>query len=223
MILIFDLDDTLYDERTFAISGFRAVARFLKQRHNLPEKECFEEMRKIESERSHIFDRVLQGYGIYSRVLLRNCVKVYRSHRPSISLFPDAARCLKRFQQFPLYVVTDGHKQVQLNKLKMLGLWEDNIVRRSLRTNAYGQKYAKPNSFCFDLIARREKEPPENIIYVADNPSKDFLIKRNGYKTVRLMRGHYKDLNLGPEYEAHIRINNLDELTFDIIQMLGLI
>ena len=31
--LLIDLDDTLYDERTYVLSGFRAVAEELAQRH----------------------------------------------------------------------------------------------------------------------------------------------------------------------------------------------
>ena len=38
MILVFDLDDTLYDEITFVYSGFSAVSKYLSLQFNLNEK-----------------------------------------------------------------------------------------------------------------------------------------------------------------------------------------
>ena len=36
MIIVFDLDDTLYDERTYVMSGFAAVAEMLHDRFGWP-------------------------------------------------------------------------------------------------------------------------------------------------------------------------------------------
>ena len=38
MILVFDLDDTLYDEIAFVYSGFSAVSKYLSLQFNLNEK-----------------------------------------------------------------------------------------------------------------------------------------------------------------------------------------
>jgi putative hydrolase of the HAD superfamily len=221
MVLIFDLDDTLYDERSYALSGFRAVAHYLNKTHGLPEAKIYREMVLIEAERGQIFDRVLLNHGAYSKLLVKQCVKIYRQHPPKLRPFPDAVRCLRRFRGFPIYVLTDGHKEVQLKKLKALKLWKSRHIKHSYRTNAYGKRYAKPHSHCFDLIAKREGEKPENIVYIGDNPSKDFLIKRKGFKTVRVKRGHHKTLDLGPEYEAHVIVHNLDQLTLKTLKKLG--
>ena len=41
MILIFDLDDTLYKEKEFVKSGFKAVSRYLHLKFKLNEKKIF--------------------------------------------------------------------------------------------------------------------------------------------------------------------------------------
>ena len=58
MILIFDLDDTLYKEREFVKSGFKAVSRYLHFKFNLNEKKIFLQLLKIlkKNGRGKIFD-----------------------------------------------------------------------------------------------------------------------------------------------------------------------
>ena len=46
-IIIFDLDDTLYEERTFVESGFRAVAEYLEKHFKINKKELFEDLKNI--------------------------------------------------------------------------------------------------------------------------------------------------------------------------------
>ena len=41
LVLVFDLDDTLYDELTYVHSGFRAVSSFLEAEYNLPAEASF--------------------------------------------------------------------------------------------------------------------------------------------------------------------------------------
>ncbi len=70
----------------------------------------------------------------------------------------------------------------------------------------------------FDLICRREGLTPDQVIYVGDNPRKDFVgIKPLGFRTVRILRGNYAHLAADAAHEAHRRIHSLDELTSEFI------
>jgi len=44
--IIFDLDDTLYPEKKFIMSGFRAVAKYLSKKHKLNYNEVFKILKK---------------------------------------------------------------------------------------------------------------------------------------------------------------------------------
>ena len=62
MIIVFDLDDTLYVELEYVKSGFQAVSSFLEQRFGLASEETFGAMMDIlESHgRGAVFDRLSQ-------------------------------------------------------------------------------------------------------------------------------------------------------------------
>src|SRR5437016_1407633 len=112
MILIFDLDHTLYDEFDFVRGGLRAVAEHLSPLLQAPAPELYEEMWNLlqKEGRGSVFDETLRAYGKLSKANVARCLAIYRLHKPSLTLYPDAERCLSRFKSIPLYIVTDGNK-----------------------------------------------------------------------------------------------------------------
>ncbi|MDA4848645.1 HAD family hydrolase [Hoeflea poritis] len=214
MILIFDLDDTLYDERSFVISGLRAVANHGEAEFGWDAETSLQFMTGIldRKGRGSIFDDWLAAQGECTRGRVKECVKVYRHHRPALSLFPAARAVLDRYRTvFPLYLVTDGHKIVQKNKVDALGLWPD--FRRVMITNRFGRHNAKPSTHCFERIRKGERCDWSDMIYVGDNPSKDFVnLNRIGARTVRVLTGIHRDRKASPEFDAQNTITDLDAL-----------
>ena len=220
-VLVFDLDDTLYPELSYVHSGFRAVAAFLSPLLGVPAEALAVGMIAEEATqgRGEVFDNVLRQHGRWTRPLVAACLRTYRQHRPQLALHPDAERCLARFADWPLYLVTDGHKEVQARKVAALGM--AGRVRHAYLTNRYGRHRAKPDPHVFDLICRREGAAPAQVLYVGDNPRKDFVgIKPLGYRTVRILRGNYAHLEADAAHEADRRIHTLDELTEEVLDML---
>jgi putative hydrolase of the HAD superfamily len=220
-VLVFDLDDTLYPELSYVYSGFRAVATFLSPRLEVPVAALTAGMVAEEAAqgRGQVFDNVLRQHGRWSKALVAACLRTYRQHRPELVLYPDAERCLTRFAAGPLYLVTDGHKEVQARKVAALHL--NARVRHAYLTNRYGRHRAKPDPHVFELICRRERVAPGEVIYVGDNPRKDFVgIKPRGFRTVRILRGNYAHLAADAAHEAHQRIHTLDELTEQFVAKL---
>jgi putative hydrolase of the HAD superfamily len=215
VVLVFDLDDTLYNEVMFVQSGFRAVAEFLYQAYAVPIQDSYSLMvEELKSGRGHIFNDILLHFKIFSEKTVEKCISIYRSHEPNIKLYDDAIECLRRFKNVPVYIVTDGNKLVQKNKLIALGLYD--TVKFCFITHRYGVKNAKPSPHCFLKICKWEKVEPCEVVYIGDNPHKDFLgIKALGFKSVRIMRGHFKDVVKPEKFEADRKIQSLDELTME--------
>ena len=212
-VLVFDLDDTLYPELSYVHSGFRAVAAFLSPVLGESAETLAAGMMAEEAAqgRGQVFDNVLRKHGRWSKALVAACLRAYRQHRPSISLFPDAERVLTRFAHLPLYLVTDGHKEVQARKVAALGL--ASRVRHAYLTNRYGRHRAKPDPHVFQLICQREGVAPAEVTYVGDNVKKDFVgIKPLGFGTVRILRGNYAHYQADATHEAARTIGSLDEL-----------
>ncbi|MFA5822196.1 MAG: HAD family hydrolase [Thermodesulfovibrionales bacterium] len=218
MILVFDLDDTLYEEMSFVESGFRAVTEFLAAIYKIPKNDLFELMMlNLENGRGKIFDELLTNYGIFSKKLVGACISVYRYHRPNIKLYQDAIDCIERFKSLPKYIVTDGNKIVQENKINALNL--NNKIKRYFITHRFGIKNAKPSPYCFNLICKIEKVQPSEVVFIGDNPTKDFVgIKPIGFKTIRLLRGNFKVIRLDPSFEADFEINSFTELTDSFLE-----
>ena len=217
-VLVFDLDDTLYPELSYVHSGFRAVAAFLSPVLGMPTEALAADMIAEETAhgRGQVFDNVLRQYGRWTKTLVAACLRTYRKHHPELALYPDAERCLSRFAEWPLYLVTDGHKEVQARKVAALEVAVQ--VRHAYLTNRYGRHRAKPAPHVFELICRREGVAASQVIYVGDNPRKDFVgIKPLGFRTVRILRGNYAHLAADAAHEAHRRIHSLDELTEEYV------
>lgn len=212
MVLVFDLDDTLYEELTFVKSGFQAVADFLQERYGISAQPSLELMlQKLEDGRGRIFDDLLIHHGIYQKELVKKCIAVYRLHQPKISLYPEANACLKRLHNYPQYIVTDGNKLVQENKINALGL--NQRVKFCYLTHRYGIKNAKPSPYCFQKICEREQVTPKEVVYIADNPYKDFVgIKPLGFKTIRVLTGQFREVKMSDQYEASVQIASLAKL-----------
>ena len=215
MIPIFDLDDTLYPESEYVESGFRAVARWGASRFGWPETRSFERMREllIRHGRGRVFDLWLKLEGARpTRCLVDAAVRAYRHHDPEIRL-PEPHRVLleRLAAQGPLYLVTDGHKVVQAKKVEALGIAP--LFVGIYITHRYGRAAAKPSPHCFELIRRRAGVSWEKMVYVGDNPAKDFVtLNPLGMPTVRVLTGRHASDPAAPGFEAVHRIFRLTEL-----------
>ncbi len=214
MVLIFDLDDTLYDEMSFVISGLRAVARHGEAAFgwNAAASLAFMQATLREQGRGQVFDEWLRAHGRWSRSQVTRCLGVYRQHPPDIVLAPAALPILQRYQgQLPLYLVTDGHKGVQARKVRALGL--EPFFKRIFITHRFGIQHAKPSLHCFDIIRRAERCDWPELVYVGDNPAKDFVsLNQQGALTVRVSTGSHASAVAQPGYDARHTIASLGKL-----------
>lgn len=208
-IIIFDLDDTLYDSRIFTEQGFINISvhlsKILKIKKNIIYKDLIK-FSKIDKKKT--INLILNKYKLPKKYLF-TCIKIYRYSKKNLYLYNDAKLLLRHLSDKNLYLVTDGNKLVQRLKIKSLKL--KKYFKKMLITNEYGLKFNKPSIYCFKKIANLEKVSLENLIYIGDNPNKDFLIKKFGVKTVRIKRGIYKNINLSQKYEANYNFDSLDK------------
>ena len=100
MILVFDLDDTLYEEIEFVKSGFKAVADYLHKNYSINKEKAFSIMLQEleENGRGKIFNTVLKHFNVFSLKEVKKCLTIYRLHKPVIQLSSSGEQCLKRFK-----------------------------------------------------------------------------------------------------------------------------
>jgi len=222
VIISFDLDNTLYNENSFVESGFKVVSKYLWQEYSIPKEASYSFLQKRfkKNGRKKILDELLKEFDIYSKKNVLKCLSVYRNHSPKIKLDPEANACLRRFKDFSLYLVTDGNKIVQKNKIKALGL--NDRLRFCFLTSNYGMKNSKPSPFCFKKICQLENVKPSQVFYVGDDPNKDFVgIKPLGFKTIRILQGPFKNIKKNKKFEADYFIRSLSELNIEFIKKIS--
>jgi putative hydrolase of the HAD superfamily len=215
-VVVFDLDDTLYLERDFVRSGFRAVDRWLAREHGAPG--LFEHAwRRFEAgQRGRIFDQALPRLGLAAApALVQRLVQVYRDHEPEIALLPEAVELLAGLRpRCRLALLTDGYQATQRRKVGALGL--ESHCRPIVYTDAFGRAHWKPSPKGFLSIQGRFDLPPARFVYVGDNPAKDFRAARAlGWRTIRIRHPdgeHARARAASAADDAHCTIARLADL-----------
>ena len=213
--VIFDLDDTLYNERTYVECAMLNVSGYFHQKYGLDTDNVYAELMCIldKSGRGKVFDEFMAKHDIDEDVM--NIVSVYRDTRPSLELYDDARDIIDelRSRNILLGIITDGCSQVQHNKVSGLNIWEifDDIVITDDYDNA-----AKPSTVPYKMILEKHKNiNASECIYIGDNPNKDFVgAKELGMATARIIRnvGQHMNTQVSADLEADISIHSLLEI-----------
>lgn len=208
--VVFDLDDTLYSEIEYVKSGFRSIA------DDLNNPDIYNILWDLfKADKKNVYQRA--GF---NDELCKHCISIYRNHMPTISL-PEESKDILDFLKgygIKLGIITDGRPEGQHNKIKALGL--DKLVDEIIVTDELGGiEYRKPNKTAFKLMSEKLNVEYDEMIYVGDNPEKDFYIGSVlPITTVRLINsGIYGDKPYLGECREHYKIDSLEELNEYII------
>ena len=218
--IILDLDDTLYPERDYVLSGFRAVARWLEPQLNLPAEQTSEELKQLfdEGARINTFNTWLSTRKIdaeQAEQWVSGMLDIYRSHTPEISLSTEVVNVLEQLRRDSMLgLITDGRRQQQRKKVDALDLarWFTAIVV----SDELGQEHWKPSPKPYLTVLEQLNITAKEAIYVADNPTKDFLgARRVGMASLRLRcdgRLHCRVEPPTPDHAPDAEIERFGEL-----------
>jgi putative hydrolase of the HAD superfamily len=198
--VVFDLDDTLYPERDYAIGGFRAASAWAQRTLGLPDLTDHLTRRLDEGHLGRSFALVLQDVKPdHAPDDLKNLIRAYGSHRPSLRLFDDAARVLDHYAGRRLGLITDGHDKTQQAKVAALGITDrfGSIVYTGAL--APDRAFHKPHPYAFELVEAALGAPGDRFAYVGDNPAKDFIAPNaRGWVTVLIDRPAHRPQRIHP-------------------------
>jgi putative hydrolase of the HAD superfamily len=190
--IVFDLDDTLYDEVDYCRSGLACVADFLAGRSETSRAEHFFEalwQQFTSGNRTRTFNAALDELGMtYDDKLIAELIEVYRNHEPKIALPTDSKKTLDRLsKRYTLALLTDGFLPAQQLKVRALGI--EHYFKSIVYTEQLGRQFWKPSPAGFEKLLQNLQVEPKNAVYVADNEKKDFIAPRQlGLHTIRITR-----------------------------------
>jgi putative hydrolase of the HAD superfamily len=212
LCIVFDLDDTLYLERDYVLSGFRAVGKWVESNLNLANFAGRASELFAGGAGSATFQETLNVLGCQPEPhLLSAMVDVYRTHTPEISLPPDSTHCLAVMGDVArLGLITDGRPLAQHAKCERLGL--PDLLSTIVCTGSWGAAFHKPHKRAFEFMERQLGSRDDTFVYVADNPLKDFTAPlARGWTTVRIRRpgGLYAHLESSTDCAPHKQLEDL--------------
>ncbi len=177
--IIFDLDDTLYKEKEYVASGFKAVSDYFGGGYEDNLWQYFQSGKPA-------IDEFLKKFGRETKEV--TALKVYRRHIPKIHLYDGVKEMLENLHQQGIRtgIITDGRPMGQRNKIEALGL--ANLVDDIIITDELGGiQFRKPCDIAFRIMLIRWRLNPADVIYVGDNVAKDFQAPQQlGMKSIWL-------------------------------------
>jgi putative hydrolase of the HAD superfamily len=202
-IFVFDLDDTLYSEREFEKSAIEFVYNNFKIKHI--------ELETILKNRKNWIEQIIDDKN--NQITLQMVLDIYRNHFPTIQLYKDSKLFLEKLFSLgnEMSLITDGRSITQRNKLKALGI--ESIFNNIIISEEVDS--VKPSEINFRMVMNNKN--PDNFIYIADNPNKDFITPNKlGWTSICLLdRGHNvheQNFTNNLEFNPHFIIKSFDEI-----------
>ena len=203
-VIIIDLDDTLFCEQSYVMSGFRAVAESIAERNGVSADDVFNQTIYQFSRygRTGAFNRTLSYFG-FNKPEIGDLVRIYREHSPDIQLYWKAAEGLELLRKkFKLVIVTDGLASVQRKKIEALDL--ESMVDKVVYCMDYNAP--KPSPTSYRALANDMNIDLQDAVIVGDDPYCDMQAAAQlQIPSYRILGGKYmrvKSLeNAKPEVE----------------------
>ncbi len=220
--VIFDLDNTLYCERDYVMSGFKIVASYLSSKYNLDETFLFNRMKHILEEhgRGRVFDLLLKEYDLLTPVNLHLCIYLYRSHKPDIKLYNNVHELFKSLRDLNLQlgIITDGRASIQKNKVNALNL--EDYFDVIIYTDKLGEENWKPSRIPYQVACELLNIEPGEAVYIGDDPYKDF----NAPKAMGMLTIQYKFGSLETYWaDKGFEYTKADFTVDDLMSIIGII
>lgn len=216
-LVIFDLDDTLISEAEYVKSGYKVVSKYIEDKFKLNSSDVFNKLWSyFQNKEKNTFNKLFEECNIsYTQEDILSLVNVYRNHKPNIDFFDDVEPFLYELKKKNIHtgIISDGYYNGQKAKLEALDAY--NKFDYIILTDELGKEFWKPNPKAFEMMMEKFNVKPEEVIYIGDNPKKDFAIKKiMPITTVRMKRNNsiYDNEDYLDDIKEDVLVNNLNEL-----------
>ncbi len=181
-IIIFDLDDTIYNEKNFIYPSLKNVSKFLTTKIDIHENEIQKQLLILKNKNQKIFDKFLSNFlvkKINLKSLVKRTINKYQSYNcNNLKNVSSLKNILKFFyKKKKLFLVTNGNRLRQKNKIKKLGI---NKFFKKIYILDNDYDYIKPSTKSVNSLKKFIKKIGfKNAVYVGDNKITDKAFAKN--------------------------------------------
>ncbi|ALJ06523.1 hypothetical protein APS56_15885 [Pseudalgibacter alginicilyticus] len=176
-VLVFDLDDTLYNEIDFLRSAYTEISKQLNPDNW---ELLFVNMFSRYRQQLNVFNFLSETYAVPKNQLIES----YRNHKPLIKPKKNVITVFEKIRKNngKIAIITDGRSTTQKQKIKALNI--EPFLDLIIISEETG--FEKPHKNNFQLVETKFKNC--KYYYIADNFRKDFITPNElGWKTVGLI------------------------------------
>jgi putative hydrolase of the HAD superfamily len=217
--LVFDLDDTLYPEQRFALSGYAAVSAHLAAAYGVSRSQAFGLLRRelAAGRRAHSFQFLADLFDLPATAVLE-CRDIYRDHQPQLKL-PTLTRTVLAAARssWRLAVLTNGIPAIQRRKIAALGL--SSMVDAVIYAHEIGD--GKPDAAAFLAACSAVGVPSVASVMTGDNPWCDVDgARRAGLCAIRIRRGQHSAVTEGETGPADVTLRHIGDVPWHADRLL---
>ncbi|MDR1895900.1 MAG: HAD family hydrolase [Prevotellaceae bacterium] len=210
-IVVFDLDDTLYNEIDYLNSAFREIAEYLEATYSI--SNIYDFMLQKYSEGQNVYDEINKNYSL--NISKEKFLLLYRNHIPDIQLDNATKTTLTILQKNDciLGIITDGREITQTRKIKALALSKFFEQGNIIISESFGSE--KPSSANYTYFEKKYSN--SKFYYIGNSTEKDFVAPNKlGWTTICILDNgkhiHKQDFSLSKEYLPKYNVRNLIEI-----------
>lgn len=184
--LIFDLDNTIYNESDFLFQAYHNISKRINAKFKANEEEVFNFLSNtfLSSGRQGIFNKLQVQLQIKEEAFIGICLEVLRSTvvSPLIEPYPYFSQFIRESKSNPFFIITNGTSRQQANKIKSIN-WGINCNMKVVYANRFLPKPA-PDSFLHLQSKYNLKKP----IYIGDSPEDCLFAKNCGIDFIQVSK-----------------------------------
>lgn len=174
--VIFDLDNTLYNEDLYFLEVFKAFSK----RHNL-DFDLFERnfTDKFRLESKDLFTDILKKIDYYTLERQNELFELYKNIDCNLEIYNEAFEIINHLKEknFKLAIITNGIIEAQKNKVKSLNI--QNNFDAIIFAREFGSAYEKPHEKPFLKALKDLNTNIEETLFVGDHPFTDIKGAQN--------------------------------------------
>ena len=232
--ILFDIDDTLFPSTEFAEKARRSaieaiVHAGLDVEESVAMAELLDVVKEFTSNYGNHFDQLVVRLGaslrpgVHRALVVAAGVRAYHDTKADLQAFPDALRCIERLRHTDLLrgILTNGLTIKQAEKLVRLGLQDAFSPGALYISEDLG--VAKPHRRIFTIACDGMGVPPEETMYVGDNPVKDIDGAHEAGLITCLRRGKGKHAAGVGAFAPDFDVKSLDDLCAILERQFGVV
>lgn len=204
--VIFDLDNTLYDENLYFLKVFEKFSQI----HNLDFKlfeNIFDDKFRLNSK--DIFTDILENIGFYSKENQNELFEIYKTINCDLKLYKEAYDLIDYLdsKNINIAILTNGVIGAQRNKVRILNI--EKFTNKIVYAREFGKEFEKPHAKPYIQTLKLLNVKKEDVLFIGDHPYTDIIgATKVGIKALRFMNGYASNI----EFPHNYNINSLLEV-----------